>query len=118
MTIRMRLKRLEQRATVGLAGFERIDVIAKMERHHAYLSGEGPRPPDPPCPPWFDPATWARRMRIGRCLDYRFTGELSEGEYLPDMDDEERCHVDGLLRTLDMVRCDLPDVHSKEASTT
>jgi hypothetical protein len=57
---------------------------------------EGPESPDPSCPQRFDPAEWASRKRIGRCLEQRMKGELRPSEYLPDMTEEERTYVDRL----------------------
>jgi hypothetical protein len=74
------------------------DIFAEIEQHAAYWRGEGPRPPDPPCPPGFDPAEWSSRLRISRCLADRVYGTLGDGEYLPDMDDEERRYLAGLMR--------------------
>jgi hypothetical protein len=39
-------------------------------------------------------------MQIGRCLDYRWTGELGRREYLPDMTEEERSYVDSRRRLM------------------
>jgi hypothetical protein len=95
MRARTRLERLKRQAAKHhQAEPERESFWEQIDRQAAYLCGQGPRPPDPPCPSWFDPAEWASRMRIGRCLDYRWTGELGPGEYLPDMTEEERRYVD------------------------
>jgi hypothetical protein len=74
------------------------DIFAAIEQHAAYLRGEGPRPPDPPCRPWFDPAEWTRRLRTSRCLADQVHGALGDREYLPDMDAKERRYLDGLLQ--------------------
>src|SRR5262249_14691154 len=97
MKLRRRLRRLERRATGG-GPAEAVgpDLFARIRQQAAYLAGEGPRPSDPLCSPWFDRAEWASRLRIGRCLDERFRGRLQPGEYLADMDAEERRYVDGV----------------------
>src|SRR5262249_23647941 len=99
MTVRVRLERLERQVgrIVPNQPSER-DFFAAIQAHAAYLRGEGPRPPDPPCPLGFDPAAWRSRMTIWRCLDARKVGELREGEYLDDMTDEEKALVDGYLQ--------------------
>jgi hypothetical protein len=57
-------------------------------------------PPDPSCPPWFDPAEWASPKRIGRCLEQRMKCELWPGEYLPDLTEEDRTYVDRLAEVV------------------
>jgi hypothetical protein len=39
-------------------------------------------------------------MRVRRCVDARLTGELPDGEYLPEMGEDERRQVDGTLEAL------------------
>jgi hypothetical protein len=87
-------------ADAGRAARERDALSDQSEQHAAYLRGEASRPPDPPCPPWFDPAEWESRMRVGRCIDYRLTGGLGPAEYLPDMSEEERRELDGFTEAL------------------
>jgi hypothetical protein len=100
--LRSRLQRLEREAATSVRAEEdQLDPWEDTELRSAYLRGEGPRPPDPPCPRWFDPAEWASRMRIGRCIEYRCAGELRGDEYLPDMNLEEREYVDGLVGAFD-----------------
>jgi hypothetical protein len=95
LSLRTRLQRLERKAADHDRGqVPREDVFTRIRRFEAYFRGEGPRPEDPPCPPSYDPAEWASRMRIGRCLEYRMTGELPNDGYLPDMTAEERKHMD------------------------
>ena len=85
MNIRHRLARLEQ--TTGDAQRGRLEsqsVFDRIAQYEAYLRGDGPRPPEKPCPPGHDPAAWERGMRIGRCL------ELPAEEFLPEMDEPDR----------------------------
>jgi hypothetical protein len=101
MTFQMRLERLEGMvADAGRAARKGDALCDRSEQRAAYLRGEGPRPPDPPCPAWFDPAEWESRMRFGRCLDYRMTGKLGAGEYLPEMTEKERREIDGFTEAL------------------
>lgn len=101
MSLPTRLQRLErQAAVVNERTSQRRDLFAEIEQGVAYLRGEGPRPPDPPCPPWIDPQRWASRMRQARCLEERIRGALPAGEYLADMDEEEKVYVDGLFHLL------------------
>lgn len=77
--------------------------LRRLERQappppHTYRAGDGE---DPPCPPWFNPAEWAARMRISRCSGDRVTGALRHDEYLPGMGEEERRYVDGLSQVFD-----------------
>jgi len=96
MSLRTRLNRLEQKAAdAARVEPEQPDLFERIRQHLAYERGEGPRPPDPPCPRWFKPAEWEKRMRIGRCGEDRFAGRLGDNEYLPGMDDEEKRLVDG-----------------------
>ena len=102
MSLRTRVQRLERSVSQTCqVEPQREDLFARMKRHAEYLRGEAPRPPERPCPPGIDPAQWACRMRIGRCLDYRQTGELGPDEYLPEMDEAERRYLDDLVGVLD-----------------
>jgi hypothetical protein len=77
--------------------FDRIDALA------AYYAGKGPRPPDPPCPPWIDPAEWASRLRIGRRFGRRVLGGPPETDCIRDMTDDERRAADGYAAALALV---------------
>jgi hypothetical protein len=101
MNLRMRLQRLERQAAAVQARLsEPRDLFAEIEQGVAYLRGEGPRPPDPPCPAWFDPQQWASRLRQSSCLEERMRGALAADEYLPGMDEAERAYVDDLFHLL------------------
>jgi hypothetical protein len=73
---------------------ERLEKAGAVRR--AAARGEGPGPPDPPCPPWLDAADWAGRLRVGRCITERLAGNLAADAYLPGMDAAERAYLDGL----------------------
>jgi hypothetical protein len=95
MNLRARLRRLERKVHERQpAPPPGPDLFARLRGLAAYLAGQGPRPPDPPCPPRIDPAAWARRLLVGRCLDARLPGELGPGEYLPGLGDDARGDVD------------------------
>jgi hypothetical protein len=101
MKLRSRLQKLERTALVREA--QQTDYAARQtyaEQHEAYLRGQGPRPPDLPCPRGTDSVVWDCQMRVGRCVDAHLTGELPDGEYLPEMGEGERRQVDGTLEAL------------------
>jgi hypothetical protein len=100
MTLRSRVKRLEQLAGRTQLPPWRPPDVAEMEAEAAYWRGEGPKPPDRPCPPWGDPAQWARNQRLSRYIHARLYGELAPGEYLPEMDDAEKTDADSFWQTL------------------
>jgi hypothetical protein len=102
MMLRTRLRHLEAKAAARACLWQPPDVFARIEAHAAYLRGEGPRPPDPPCPPWIDPAAWASRMRIAHALDVLARGDLAGGEYPADLTADERQQVEGYLEALRM----------------
>lgn len=101
MKLRSRLQKLE-RTTLVREFVQSIDTARQTyaEQYEAYLRGQGPRPPDPPCPRGTDSVVWGRQMRVGRCVDAHLTGELPDGEYLPEMGEGERRQVDGTLEAL------------------
>jgi hypothetical protein len=96
VSLRRRLGRLEETTARHNQALPRVSLSDQIEQRLAYLRGEGPRPPDPPCPSWFAPHDWASRMRVSRCSEGRLAGVLQPGQYLPDMDEEECRYVDGL----------------------
>jgi hypothetical protein len=106
MSVRVRLERLERRAERMLPNQPTRDLFAEIEEHAAYLRGEGPRPPDPPCPLGFDPAAWRSRMSVCRCLDERTSGELGERQYVPDMTAEEKAYVESILDVFAKINLD------------
>jgi hypothetical protein len=95
MSLRLRIDALEKAGALSERYAPR-DIFREQAEHLAYLAGEGSRPPDPPCPAGQDPAFHARRRRIARCLDYRFTGELPGDGYVKGMGEDETAYVDGL----------------------
>src|SRR5258708_13078606 len=99
MRLRARLQKLE-RAVLVRKSPQTLDAARQTyaEQREAYLRGQGPRPPDPPCPRGIDPAAWDSLMRVGRCVDAPLTGALPNGAYLPELGEGER--RDG-YRTLD-----------------
>jgi hypothetical protein len=104
MTLRTRLQRLEAKAS-ALAGPEpATDLFARVEAHAAYLRGEGPRPPDPPCPPWIDPAAWASRMRMAHALDVPARGSLTPDEFPPGQKVGERQLAESYREALRMAK--------------
>jgi hypothetical protein len=83
MSIQRRLRHLERQARAQAARAGKgspSDLFTRIDQYTAYLRGQGPRPPDPPCPPGFDPAAWENTLRLNHRLDFRFTGELREGQ--------------------------------------
>src|SRR4051794_22140940 len=84
-----RLKRLQARVGAATPA-PAFDLHAAAARWGAYLRGQGPRPPDRPCPPGLAPEAWAGRMLAVRCVEERLLGRLAEGEYLPGLTDAER----------------------------
>jgi len=101
MTLRSRLQKLE-RTTLARECPKTLDTARQTyaEQREAYLCGQVPRPPDPPCPRGTDPAAWDSQMSVGRCVDAHLTGVLPGGEYLPEMGEGERRQVDGTLEAL------------------
>jgi hypothetical protein len=101
MKLRSRLQKLGRTVLVRKST-QTLDAARQTyaEQHEAYLRCQGPRPPDPPCPRETDPAAWDSQMRVGRWVDARLTGELPDGEYLPEMGQEKRRQVDGTLEAL------------------
>src|SRR5258708_13239321 len=101
MRLRARLQKLE-RAVLVRKSPQTLDAARQTyaEQREAYLRGQGPRPPDPPCPRGIDPAAWDSLMRVGRCVDARLTGELPNGAYLPELGAGERRDVDCTLHAL------------------
>lgn len=96
MNHRRRLENLERKMAERVARSQQDGgVCARIAQYEAYYRGEGPYPPDPPCPPGQDPATWERHLRIGRCLG------MPDGEYPPDMSENDRQRVAGLRRALE-----------------
>jgi hypothetical protein len=84
LRIQARLKRLEREAASrDLTEVDGPDPWEDTECRTAYLRGEGPCPPYPPCPSHLDRVKWASRERIFRCLGY-----------LADIDEKERAHID------------------------
>ena len=57
MRLRARLQKLE-RAVLVRKSPQTLDAARQTyaEQREAYLRGQGPRPPDPPCPRGIDPA--------------------------------------------------------------
>ena len=100
MRLRDRLQRLERAAVVRRTVVPPRDLSAEIEQGLAYLCGERPPPPNRPCPPWFDPAEWASRQRVGHCLVARASGELAADTYLPGRDAAERNYLDGLTEAV------------------
>jgi hypothetical protein len=100
MKLGKRLRRLERAAAARAPAPRRPDPAAHDAAYRADLRGAGLRPPDPPGPPGFDPAAWESRMRLGRCLDARLTGELAAGEYLPGLGADERRDADAAVAVL------------------
>jgi hypothetical protein len=93
--LQSRLSRLEREAALrDRTEPDGPDPWEDAERRTAYLRGEGPCPPYPPCPSCRDPVMWASRTRIWRCLGVRISGELPDNQYLADMDEKERVHID------------------------
>jgi hypothetical protein len=83
MSIQRRLRQLERqaRAQTARAGKgSHSDLFTRIDEYANYLRGQGPRPPDPPCPHGVDPAAWENRLRLNHRVDFRFTEELREGE--------------------------------------
>jgi hypothetical protein len=109
MRLRVRLDRLEKHATNRHGQAPARDLFPAIKKGRAWLRGEGLRPPDPPCRHWFDPAEWASRMRISRCLDERMKCDLRNGGYLPDKYEEKRRYVDGLLHVFATFTVDQTD---------
>src|SRR5260370_28086906 len=101
MKLRSRLQKLE-RTTLVREFVQSIDTARQTyaEQYEAYLRGQGPRPPDPPCPRGTDSVVWGRQMRVGRCVDAHLSGEVPGGEYLTEMGEGERRQVDGPLEAL------------------
>ena len=102
MRLRARLHRLELAAACNPLALPQA-LSATSEQRLAYRRGEGQRPPDPPCPNGINPADWASRLRVGRCIEDRATGTLPHGDYLPDLDNDERSYVDAVVDTIEMV---------------
>ena len=72
MSLRHRLRRLEQQAARVTAG-PAWQSPEYQEQYDGWLAGEGPRPPEPP---WTEPAVWASQMRVSRGIGMWFRGEL------------------------------------------
>jgi hypothetical protein len=93
---RRRLENLERKMTERMLRAQQDGgVCGRIAQYEAYYRSEGPRPSDPPCPPGQDPAAWERHMRIGRCLG------LPNGEYPPDMSENDRQRVAELRRAFE-----------------
>jgi hypothetical protein len=80
MSLRHRLARLEQHAS-RITAAQPHQSPEYQEQYDAWLAGEGPRPAEPPCPPWTDPEAWASQMRVNRGIGMWFRGELGTGAY-------------------------------------
>jgi hypothetical protein len=87
MSLHKRLARLEQASNAQRGRLESQSLFDRIAQYEAYLLGNGPRPPEMPCPPGHDPVAWESRMRISRCL------ALPAGEFLPEMDEPDRQRV-------------------------
>jgi hypothetical protein len=67
VSVRVRLKRLERQSGHRCPmGIPSVDVFGRIRQFRDYLRGEGPRPPEPACPPWCTPEEWEARMRKSR----------------------------------------------------
>src|SRR5260370_34943671 len=98
MKLRSRLQKLE-RTTLVREFVQSIDTARQTyaEQYEAYLRGQGPRPPDPPCPRGTDSVVGGRQMPVGRGGDPPLTGALPDGEYPPEMGEGERPPVAGTV---------------------
>ena len=96
MRLRVRLQRLERHAATNEPPCPPQDVFERIRRAAVYYAGQGPRPPNPPCPPRRNPDEWASLQRVRHCQAARRVGTLGPGGYLPDMTAGEREYVDGV----------------------
>jgi len=103
VNIRRRLERIEKQLRQQSPDAPGRDFTAECAAIRAYLDGTGPPPPEPPCPSWEDPEEHFCRYRTGLCFLMRGHGDLTEGEFLPGMDEAERHRVDGYLRALELM---------------
>ena len=96
MRLRVRLQRLERHEATIRPPSPPEDIFERIRRAAAYYAGQGPRPPDTPCPPGRNPGEWASSLRVHHCLAFRRLGTLGPDYYLPDMTAGEREYVDGV----------------------
>jgi hypothetical protein len=71
------------------------------------MAGEGPCPPDPPCPPWTDPEVWASQMRVNRGIGMWFRGELGTGAYAEGTTAAEVKQIEGFVEAFGQFQADV-----------
>jgi hypothetical protein len=102
-TLKRRLQRLEKATTPKQALYQPRNPFKDIDEYDAWMSGEGPRPPNPPCPPWISLENWAQRLRMGHVLGLCAPGEISSNYPTPEYSQFEIAEAEYINKTCDEV---------------